>query len=910
MDEKFVYPDVRRYIFYWKNDQFYDSVDYDHSSGDRGYYFYNHDVSIFLCVSFDFSINNSGIRISLLRNFRMTPHFSILIGKKQYVWSQELTTEAVEKRLAHERAEKILGVVFLLCAGFGITSLLILAVFTNDFFFLQKIFWFEPNPPAFLFFLTLFFCLLFVYHIAEIHLQKEKIPIRLFFGVAPEVANLILDVEQINIAQLFTHQAQSIVDAAFSLAKQFGHARIEPVHLFISSLSDENIGAVLGRLQIEFNKIKDPLGRRLSSRQLGAVVELSEDTERTLLKAFSNSYQQSRSSVGAIEIFFQAFKHDQFIQELFFDQGVTNEQLENMVEWVRIHEKMRERYKEYKKSVTFKPVGAMNRAMTSIATPTLDAFSDDLTTAAVQGRLQILIDREKELEEIFRIIEGGRESVVLVGPDGVGKETILDGIAALMAEERVPDFLQDKRLVRISIPQLLSGAEPVEAQERLMQVLYEAIRSGNILLSFVDLDQLTDELSPLLVEYLSHGSTFAIATTTPEGYMSKIERSVLARVFQKVSVPEPEVREAIHILESKILEIEAQHNVTFTYKAIEKIVKLSDRFMHETYLPKKAIELAKEVALMVAKIKGSDGLVIDEDVARLIGEKTGVPTTRVEEKEKDLLLNLEERMHGRVVGQEEAVVAVASALRRARTQLGSEKHPIATFLFLGPTGVGKTELAKTVAESYFGSEENMIRLDMSEYQQVETVMRLTEEVRQKPFALILLDEFEKAHPDVLNLFLQVFDDGRLTDTNGRTIDFTNTIIITTSNVGTGLTDRNLLDAELRRVYRPELLNRFDGIIVFNSLTQDQIIEITKRLIAKVSERLEAKGIHFRASDEAILNLAQKGYDPEFGARPLRRLVQEEVDNAIAKALLEEEVKRRDTIFLEKDGIRIERAPEL
>ncbi len=468
-----------------------------------------------------------------------------------------------------------------------------------------------------------------------------------------------------------------------------------------------------------------------------------------------------------------------------------------------------------------------------------------------------------------------------------------------------------------------------------MQVLFEAIRSGNILLAFVDLDQLSGELAPVFVDFMSRGGAFAIATTTLDGYTSTIERSVLGRVFQKVSVTEPEPREAIHVLESKVLGIEAKHNVTFTYMAIEKIVQLSDRFMHESYLPQKAIELAKETAVMVAKEKGADGLVTDEDVAKLIAEKTGIPATRVEEKEKDTLLHLEERMHGRVVGQEEAVVAVSSALRRARTQLGSQKRPIATFLFLGPTGVGKTELAKTVAETYFGSEENMIRLDMSEYQQEQSVMRLlgrpgeneggllTEAVRQRPFALVLLDEFEKAHPEILNLFLQVFDDGRLTDTAGRTIDFTNTIIIATSNAGTEYIQSavqqkvsieeiksHLLEEELKGIYRPELLNRFDGVIIFHSLDQNQIVEITRRMISSVSERLEAKGIHLRAEEEVITSLAQKGYDPKIGARPLRRLVQEEVDNAIAKALLEEEVKRRDTIVLEKDGIKIERAPEL
>jgi ATP-dependent Clp protease ATP-binding subunit ClpC len=446
---------------------------------------------------------------------------------------------------------------------------------------------------------------------------------------------------------------------------------------------------------------------------------------------------------------------------------------------------------------------------------------------------------------------------------------------------------------------------------------------------------MTDELSTVLVDFLSRGSTFAIAATTPQGYTAAIERSILGRVFEKVRVDEPGVDEAIHVLESKILGIEFEHPVSFTYMAIEAIVQLSDRFMHESYLPKKAIEVAKEVAVMVFKERGTDALITKEDVGRLISEKTGVPSSHVGEEEKDTLLHLEERMHGRVVGQEEAVTAVAAALRRARTQLRSENRPIAAFLFLGPTGVGKTELAKTVAESYFGSENSMIRLDMSEYQQPESLSRLigrpgtseggllSEAVRQQPFALVLLDEFEKANPGILNVFLQVFDDGRLTDSAGRTIDFTNTILIATSNAGTQYIQdavkqnvpddqikTHVLEEELKGVYRPELLNRFDGIIVFKPLTQDELMEITKRMIARVVERLETKGIHFRASDDVIEDLAHKGYNPIFGARPLRRLVQEEVDNAIANALLKDDVKRRDTIVLELGGIRIEKAVSL
>ncbi|HLD20781.1 MAG TPA: ATP-dependent Clp protease ATP-binding subunit, partial [Patescibacteria group bacterium] len=421
-----------------------------------------------------------------------------------------------------------------------------------------------------------------------------------------------------------------------------------------------------------------------------------------------------------------------------------------------------------------------------------------------------------------------------------------------------------------------------------------------------------------------------------QAYTALVERSILGRIFQKVDILEPDQESAIHMLESKIGGIEYEHHVIFSYEAVERAVKLSDRYMHETYLPKKAIEVARETALQVSKSRGQDALVTGEDIAQIVSSKTGIPTMSVAEDEKEKLLGLEEKMHGRVIGQDEAVRAVSSALRRARTELRSQARPIATFLFLGPTGVGKTELAKTVAETYFGSEDMMVRLDMSEYQDASSINRmlgtpgsqsgglLTEAVRKQPFAIVLLDELEKAHPDILNIFLQVFDDGRLTDSVGRTIDFTNTIIICTSNAGTQyiqdavgraedleVIKTHLVEEELRGIYRPEFLNRFDGIVVFKPLAQEDVIEITKLFMKAVASRLDPKGIGFRAEDAAVQELAQRGFDPKFGARPLRRLVQEEVDNAIANALLQGEVQRRDTIVLTAGGkIRIEKGEAL
>lgn len=329
-------------------------------------------------------------------------------------------------------------------------------------------------------------------------------------------------------------------------------------------------------------------------------------------------------------------------------------------------------------------------------------------------------------------------------------------------------------------------------------------------------------------------------------------------------------------------------------------------------------------------------MVTTEDVASVVHDKSNVPVEAVTQDESTKLLELESRLHGRVVGQEAAVVAVAQAMRRARAELREGKRPIANFLFLGPTGVGKTELAKTLADQYFGNEEAMVRIDMSEYQDAASVARmigasgdergglLTEAVRHTPFTIVLLDEIEKAHPEILNLFLQVMDDGRLTDGVGRTVDFTSAVIIATSNAGTSFiqdevkkgTDVErirlmLLERELKGTFRPEFLNRFDAIIVFKPLTMEDVVQIAGLLLASVGKRLEEKGVHFRAEDAAVRALAEAGYDPLFGARPLRRVIQDRVDTLLADIILRKGASRRDTIVLRGDlTLAVEKAPEL
>ncbi|MFA4845883.1 MAG: ATP-dependent Clp protease ATP-binding subunit [Patescibacteria group bacterium] len=864
---------------------------------------------------------------------------AVQLGNMSYVWSAVMDEAKVMEHAAHAKATRLLFILSVVKVCLFATVAIVLLLFTDVTRVFTSAFWFEPSWSSVFVYGTLL-ALLFVWYHRRLTTHRD---VRM-----PSVEGVISEVEEVdqvdhvvNIETLLSPDATRAVEAAFELASSYGHALLDPLHLFIGALDDANVHVVFNRLGLTVDAVKDPVIRRLSTRTLGKPTQFSPETERVILEAFRQALHEKQDSVSALELFATSYQAEPFLQELLLDHGVHENQFWNMIAWLRIHERMRERYERFKKAALYKPTGAMNRSMTSVATPMLDAVSEDLTTAAVSGRLPMLIERESEIEELFRVIEGGRQSVVLVGSVGVGKTSILTGVAELMVEERVPKILQDRRLVRISIPHLVSGAGEAEVQERLMLVLSEVAKSRNIILAITDVDQLvssggSNDLASTLVDFLARSGTFAIATTTPQAYSEIVERSVLGREFQKVDILEPDHTAAIHMLESKIGGMEYEHNVVFSYEAVEKAVLLTDRYMHETYLPKKAIEIAGETALQVAKTRGKDALVTGEDVSAIVAGKTGIPTTSVQSDETEKLLTLESRMHGRVIGQDEAVKAVSSALRRARTELRSQARPIATFLFLGPTGVGKTELAKTVAETYFGSEDMMIRLDMSEYQDASSIHRmigvpgsgqgglLTEAVRKNPFSIVLLDELEKAAPDILNIFLQVFDDGRLTDATGRTIDFTNTIIIATSNAGTqyiqdavgreedlATVKTHLLEEELRGIYRPEFLNRFDGVIVFKPLSPSDVLSITELFMHQVSRRLEPKGIGFRAEPDAIVELSQKGFDPKFGARPLRRLVQEEVDNAIANALLQGKVKRRDTIVLQTGGvIRIDEAKAL
>lgn len=749
---------------------------------------------------------------------------------------------------------------------------------------------------------------------------------------------------KIDVASGFSPSAITTIEKAYLFALKLKHKEVLPVHLFYVSLENKQVAAVFSRLNINGEKLIGKINNYLDKIEpSGGRVIFSNSLKEALVEAYLEANNFGVKKVTEKNFLIPALRQDKMLSEILYDLEVDQDKIKNVILWFIINEKLIESYRMYRRMAQFKPGTAMDRAYTAVATPALNHFSYDLTVAAKWGKLEYCVARDNEIEKIWQNFESGRNGVILVGQPGVGKKTIVDGIAQLMVREDVPEAFKDKRLVELDVSRLVSGASPSEAQQRMLTAVDEIIRAGNILLYIENIESIIGitsgaeeslDLSDVLTQALDKRNFYCVATVTEENFSKYIESSPLGRGMAKVDIDEPAGNQAIQIIESKLGFFEGKYKVYFSYGAIEQVIKMSNRYIHDKYQPQKAIEILELVAVKVSKEKGEQSIVSTEDIAAVISDITHIPVTKLTETESKNLLEMEDLIHARMINQETAVKMVAASLRRARAELREGKRPIANFLFLGPTGVGKTELAKTVSEIYFGSEKYMIRLDMSEYQHPDSIQKmigdddsvgyLTESVRKAPFSLVLLDEFEKAHPNILNLFLQVFDDGRLTDGQGRTVDFTNSIIISTSNVGAIFIQdeifkgtnvetikTTLINEHLNKVMRPELINRFDGVIVFEPLSMENVVAIARLMLKSVGKMLEAKGVGLRFEDEGVRILAKKGFDPKFGARPLRRLLQDKVEDIIANKILAGELKRRDTVIIDVDAnVQVEKAKEL
>ncbi|MEK7580425.1 MAG: ATP-dependent Clp protease ATP-binding subunit [Patescibacteria group bacterium] len=745
---------------------------------------------------------------------------------------------------------------------------------------------------------------------------------------------------KINATDALSQEAEQMFLKAMGLARKMGHDHLMPIHLFAVSFSVSKVNLALMRLGFDWSKMQTKISTALSKlpvqNKILTVPIISKETKEVFVQAYGLASDKKIKEIDSLQILESLSVQEGPVKDILYDFSVAVDDIRNVVVWIEIYNQLYQEWKRFAGLARFKPKSGMNRAMTAVATPNLDLYSQDLTLSARAGYFKICIDREKEQDSILRAIEGGGCGVVLVGQPGVGRTTIINGLARRMATEDMPKVFQDKRLVSLNISDLIAGAsQSGEIEQRLQFILSEINRSGNIILFISNIQNIVGvkttqgelDISEILADAIKKRLLIVLATTTPNDYTRVIENRSLGEVLQKINIEEPDKNTTIQILEANVANIESKEQVYFSYSAIKQAYILSTRYIYDRFLPDKAINLLNEASVFVRNKRGKQNVVVAEDLSALVAEKTNIPLTKLTESESEKLLDIEERIHERIIGQDEAVKMVAAALRRARTELRNPKKPITNLLFLGPTGVGKTELAKTVASVYFGDENKMIRLDMSEYQDKASIYRLIgvpgsgesgyfiEAVRQNPFSLVLLDEIEKAHPDILNVFLQVMDDGRLTDALGRTIDFTNVVLIATSNAGSIFIQestrnnmpfaelrKKLLEEKLNEYFRPEFLNRFDGVIVFKPLTQIEIKQIASLLVKGTAKQLAEKGITLKVTDVALEELAQLGFDPIFGARPLKRVIQEKINDSLAKFLLAGQIGRRDTAILDKGGV--------
>jgi len=780
--------------------------------------------------------------------------------------------------------------------------------------------------------------------------------------------------------EMFTELARKAIEYARDEAARLRHDYIGTEHLLLGLIRlgegrsveiISNIGLDLADLKQSIEDVVQPSGGTMTMGQL----PLTARAKKTLEVAGQEARALKSKDIDTEHILLALLKDE---------EGVAAQVL------TMYDISYQEVYDELKNIISGNP-SSFARKRKKSKTPALDHFGRDLTELARRGKLDPIIGREDEIERVSQILSRRKKNnPVLIGEPGVGKTAIAEGLAQRIVQGKVPQTLENKRLVTLDMASLVAGTKyRGQFEERLKAVMNEIISSKDVIIFIDELHTIVGaggaegslDASNIFKPTLSRGELQCIGATTLNEYRKYIEKDgALDRRFQTVMVEPPSTDDTIKILQGLKQKYEEHHRLEISDNAIEAAVKLSDRYITGKFQPDKALDIIDEAGSrahlstytkpqeftdfeneieelskrkedavknqeferaahlrdeLKAKREKLEQMKQDwhaareeeqieltsEDVAAIVSQMTGIPLFRLEEKESRRLLRMEEELQKSIVGQDEAITAITKAIRRARAGLGNPNRPIGSFIFLGPTGVGKTELARVLAGFLFEDENALVRIDMSEYMEKFAVSRLvgappgyvgyeeggqlTEKVRRHPYSVVLLDEIEKAHQDVFNILLQLLDDGSLTDSFGRKVDFRNTVIIMTSNIGTrqifdsktlgfksGDADRPDHEAmrkrvteELKRIFNPELLNRIDETVTFHQLTKDHIKKIIEIQLSDVGKRLADKGISFTLSPAAKEYIADKGYDPHFGARPLNRAIQKFLEDPLAEEIL-------------------------
>ena len=802
----------------------------------------------------------------------------------------------------------------------------------------------------------------------------------------------------------FSKRARRSLAYAQEEAQRFNHPYIGTEHLLLGLVREENSVAarVLRSLGVEAPKVRgaveEIIGR--GEKRVVGKIGLSPRTKRIIELAVNQARNMGNNYIGTEHLLLGLVEEGEGVAlDVLTSLGITLEKVQAQTD--HLVGKGRALQRE-----------SINKEK---QTPLIDQLGIDLTIQAVEGKLDPVIGRQNEIERVVQVLSRRtKNNPALIGESGVGKTAIVEGLAQLVATDRVPENLLGKRMVMLDVGSLVAGTiYRGQFEERLKKVIDE-IRDSEAILFIDEVHMLVGagsagssvDAANILKPALARGELQCIGATTLDEYRRYIEGDAsLERRFQPVMVDEPTVEETIEILRGIKDRYEAHHGLHINDEALRTSAYLASRYVPDRYLPDKAIDLMDEAASRVRMYKiphtiglrdslndlksvrdekeqaldqnrmeaaltlrereaeleaeinqmrlgwdhSSDGTrleVTKEDIAEVVSMWTGIPVTRIASTEQERLLHMEEDLHRRIVGQDEAINTIAKAVRRARAGLKDPGRPIGSFIFLGPTGVGKTESAKALAEFMFGSEDALVKLDMSEFMERHTVARLvgappgyvgyddggqlTEAVRRRPYSVILFDEIEKAHPEAFNMLLQILEDGSLSDAKGRRVDFRNAIILMTSNVaaehlmremsvGFRLAQDEAKNAEeeyqkmkekvldqLKKTFRPEFLNRIDAVVVFRALTMEQIRQIVELMLSRVQERLDEHEMTLEATEEAKELLATQGYDPHFGARPLRRVIQTAIEDPLSEAILAGQYSPGDTVLLdvEDDEIKL------